>query len=83
MDDAHKKLEIGLEQIYGHVRRPFERLHLKLAVTQNGLQPLPTTVSLAVFAVFAVFAEHVFWTANVKRISGTARANNTMYCWPS
>ena len=72
MDDAHKKLEIGLEQIYGHVRRPFERLHLKLAVTQNGLQPLPTTVSLA------VFAEHVFWTANGKRISGTARANNTM-----
>jgi hypothetical protein len=35
VDNAHKKLEIGLEQIYDHVRRPFERLYLKLAVTQN------------------------------------------------
>lgn len=37
MDDAHKKLEAGLESI--RIRRPFERLCLKLAAIQNGLQP--------------------------------------------
>ncbi len=40
MDDAHKKLETGLESIYDRDRRPFERLYLNWAVTQNGLQSL-------------------------------------------
>ncbi|MBQ0730005.1 MAG: hypothetical protein KBT75_04865, partial [Oleispira antarctica] len=38
MDDANKKLENGLEPIYDHVRRPFKRLYLNRAVTQNYLQ---------------------------------------------
>ncbi len=33
---SHQKLERGLEQIYDSVRRPFEGLHLKRAVTQSG-----------------------------------------------
>lgn len=40
MDDADKKLEIGLESIYDRIRRPIKRCYLKLAVTQNVLQGL-------------------------------------------
>ena len=38
MDYANKKLENGLEPIYDHVRRPFKRLYLNRAVTQNYLR---------------------------------------------
>ncbi len=38
MDDADKKLEIGLKSIYDRIRRPIKRCYLKLAVTQNVLQ---------------------------------------------
>ena len=45
MDDANKKLENGLEPIYDHVRRPFKRLYLNRAVTQNYLQPHDKSIS--------------------------------------
>ena len=40
VDDAIKKSENGLERIYDDVRRPFKRLYLNRAVTQNYLQGL-------------------------------------------
>jgi len=53
MDDANTKLENGLEPIYDHVRRPFKRLYLNRAVTQNYLQGLtnPTIYFDMIFSV--------------------------------
>ena len=38
MNNADKKLEIGLESICDRIRRPIKRCYLTLAVTQNVLQ---------------------------------------------
>ena len=60
MDDANKKLENGLEPIYDHVRRPFKRLYLNRAVTQNYLQGLCKS-----FKAEYMINTRIYWKLNL------------------
>jgi len=60
MDHAHPQLENGLESFYDRVRRPFERLRLNLAVTQNYLQAQADALRYFLPKLFSSSVCHVY-----------------------